>query len=160
MSCENIQSLFAPYLNGKLDDGQRQQVEQHLATCLDCQAELSFDGKLFASLTADHDIPALSPHFNQAVISQAASIKKPVWRKAATLAFERPWLVSILGIIFSCLFGLSYAAWNLLGSGIDFFLAFFPVVPLLIGLILLMTFGVVYVNEKFIERLVYSSGEK
>jgi hypothetical protein len=84
----------------------------------------------------------------------------PVWRKAAALAFERPWLVSILGIIFSCLFGLSYAAWNLLGSGIDFFLAFFPVVPLLIGLILLMMFGVVYVNEKFIERLVYSSGEK
>jgi hypothetical protein len=65
-----------------------------------------------------------------------------------------------LGILFSCLFGLSYAAWNLLGSGIDFFLAFFPIVPLLIGLILLMTFGVVYVNEKFIERLVYSAGEK
>jgi len=38
-----------------------------------------------------------------------ASIKKPVWRKAAALAFERPWLVSILGIVFSCLFGLSYA---------------------------------------------------
>jgi len=52
MSCENIQSLFAPYLNGKLDGEQRQRVEQHLATCLDCQSELSFDRKLFASLTA------------------------------------------------------------------------------------------------------------
>jgi hypothetical protein len=110
-------------------------------------------------LTTYHAIPALSPHFNQVVISQAASIKKPVWRKAAALAFEHPWLVSILGIIFSCLFGLSYAAWNLLGSGVDFFLAFFPILPLLVGLILFMTFGIVYVNEKFIERLVYSSGE-
>jgi hypothetical protein len=160
MSCENIQTLFAQYLNDKLDGEQHRQLEQHLATCLDCQAELSFDRKLFASLTADHDIPVLSPDFNYAVISQAALIKKPVWRQIAALTFERPWLVSILGIIFSCLFGLSYAAWNLLGSGIDFFLAFFPVVPLLIGLIFLMTFGVVYVNEKFIERLVYSSGEK
>ncbi len=160
MSCENIQSLFAPYLNGKLDDEQRQRIEQHLATCLDCQAEFSFDRKLFTILIADDGIPALSPHFNQAVISQEALIKRPAWRKAAALAFERPWLVSILGIIFSCLFGLSYTAWNLLGSGTDFFLAFFPFVPLLIGLILLMTFGVIYVNEKFIERLVYSSGEK
>lgn len=160
MSCENIQSLFAPYLNGKLDGEQQRQVEQHLATCLDCQAELSFDRNLFESLAADYAIPALSPHFNQAVISQAASLKKPVWRQAVALAFERPWLVSILGIIFSCLFGLGYAAWNLLGSGIDFFLAFLPIVPLLISLILLMTFGIVYVNEKFIERLFYSSGEK
>lgn len=160
MSCENIQSLFAPYLNGRLDGEQRQQVEQHLSTCLACQAELGFDRKLFQSLTSAHDIPALSPDFNHAVISQAASIKKPVRRKATAFIFARPWLASILGIIFSCLFGLSYAAWNLLGSGIDFFLAFFPVVPLLIGLILLMTFGVVYVNEKFIEKLVYSSGEK
>jgi hypothetical protein len=160
MSCENIQSLFAPYLNDKLDGERQRQVEQHLATCLDCQAELGFDRKLFASLTADDAIPTLSLNFNQAVISRAASLKKPVWRQAAALAFERPWLVSIFGIIFSCLFGLSYAAWSLLGSGIDFFLAFFPVVPLLIGLILLMTFGVVYVNEKFIERLVYSPGEK
>jgi len=155
MRCEDIQNLFILYLCGQLDKAHQQSVRQHLETCRRCQAEMSFDQQIAQGLSADRDLPELSPDFNQIVMARAAALRDPLWNRLIAKAVKRPYLVSTAGIIFSLLLALIYFGWNLSGSGVSFFLAWLPVMSLMISLVLLITFGIIYVNEKFIEKLIY-----
>lgn len=50
-----IQELLPWYATGQLDEAEHAEVEAHLATCAECQAELNFDHRLHLALT---DLPA------------------------------------------------------------------------------------------------------
>jgi len=158
MRCEDIQNLFILYLRGQLGSAQQQSVGQHIETCRRCQSEFRFDQLLMQGLSAEHELPELSPDFNQLVIARAATLREPLWNRLMARAVKRPYLVSTAGIIFSLLLVLIYVGWNLSGIGVNFFLAWLPVVPLMFSLVLLITFAIIYVNEKFIEKLIYGIG--
>ncbi len=155
MRCEDIQNLFILYLRGQLDSAQQQSIRQHLETCRRCQSEFQFDQQIVQGLSATRDLPELSPNFNQTVMARAATLRKPLWNRLMVRAVKQPYLVSTAGIIFSFLLALIYLSWNWLGASVSFFLAWLPVMPFIISLILLITFGIIYVNEKFIEKLIY-----
>jgi predicted anti-sigma-YlaC factor YlaD len=155
MRCEDIQNLFILYLRGQLDNAQQQNVEQHLETCRRCQSEFQFDQQLMQGLSADHELPELSPDFNQLVMARAATLRDPWWNRLMVRAVKQPYLVSAAGIIFSLLLALIYVGWNWFGSSVSFFLAWLPVMPFMISLVLLIMFAIIYVNEKFIEKLIY-----
>lgn len=155
MRCEDIQNLFICYMRGQLDNAQQQSVEQHLETCRRCQSELQFDRQIVQVLSADRELPELSPDFNQTVMARTAAWREPLWNRLLAGAIERPYLVSAAGIVFSLLLALIYVGWNLFGARINFFLVWLPIMPFMISLVLLITFGIIYVNEKFIEKLIY-----
>ena len=41
MRCEEVRERFAEYLAGSLDAGVAQELEQHVASCAECQAEFA-----------------------------------------------------------------------------------------------------------------------
>ncbi len=62
MTCEKLETLWAPYLDRKLADSERAMVDAHLAECSGCQARR--DGFLAVSRDLDRwEAPAPSPWF-------------------------------------------------------------------------------------------------
>lgn len=52
MTCEELEELLHPYLDGELTPAQRTDVEQHLAGCADCRAQLKDFQSLHSALQA------------------------------------------------------------------------------------------------------------
>ena len=60
MSCERIQDLLSPYLDGDLTPGERADVDAHLDACPDCAAEREA-GYLAGATSAPLREPASRP---------------------------------------------------------------------------------------------------
>lgn len=58
MSCERIQDLLSPYLNGEIAPDDRAEVEGHLAACPDCAALLA---RLREAVAAFAAFPEIEP---------------------------------------------------------------------------------------------------
>jgi hypothetical protein len=70
MNCEQTNSILDDYLDGYLTDGQRLDIESHLATCADCRAELEKRKVFFAGLR-NLPVPDPSPGFEERVLRNA-----------------------------------------------------------------------------------------
>ena len=51
LSCDDALRLIAQYLDRELGDGDRGDLEQHLATCRSCYSRAEFERRLKAELT-------------------------------------------------------------------------------------------------------------
>jgi hypothetical protein len=70
MNCEQTNSFLDDYLDGFLDEAQRQELEAHLATCQECQMDLDNRMAVLKSLRA-LPVPRPSPGFEERVLRNA-----------------------------------------------------------------------------------------
>ena len=160
ITCDQIKSLCIPYLNGKLNNAIANQVEKHLEICPLCRMELKFDQKIYRAIISDDDIPTISPDFNAVVVDRALELKKSLRRKFTIIISEHPWSVSVIGISTSIFFFIVSSIWNISNYFNDIVTFLYSLAPFLIALILLVSFWIYYVNEKFIEKLKYLSDNR
>jgi len=52
MNCHDIENIIEPYVDGDLEPGIRQQVEEHIARCQDCEAKLTLAVRIHDGLGA------------------------------------------------------------------------------------------------------------
>lgn len=160
MQCQEIKSLLGAYLNRKLEKSLNSQVSQHLDECHLCQQELNFDKRISKALQAEADIPILSANFNQMVLASTATSRKTLLHKVNSYLFDRPWIVSVLGMVFSLFIFLIYPLTNSFRSLAELFLAFFSFKPLIVALILAISFWIFFANERFLDKLIYPSEDR
>jgi len=70
MNCEQTNSFLEDYLDGYLDEAQRQELEAHLAACQECQTDLDNRNAVLKGLRA-LPVPRPSPGFEERVLSNA-----------------------------------------------------------------------------------------
>ncbi len=160
ITCDQMKSLCIPYLKGKLNKSIINQVGKHLEICPLCMMELKFDQKIYHAIISDDDIPTISPDFNAVVVDRALELKKSLRRKFTIIISEHPWSVSVIGISASILFFIVSSIWNISNSFNDIVAFLYSPAPFLIALILLVSFWIYYVNEKFIEKLICLSDKR
>ncbi|MEC7815155.1 MAG: zf-HC2 domain-containing protein [Pseudomonadota bacterium] len=71
MNCQTVRDHLPDYLRGNLPDGSVLAVEQHLAGCPDCQAQLSSEQRLEEALARRHQAPQPSLGFEARVLAAA-----------------------------------------------------------------------------------------
>ena len=153
MQCEEIWNMFVLYFKNELGGSIQKQVEEHLSNCSSCRSEFLFDKKLVATFSNNRDIPELSFQFNETVLQKAIELEKPVFKRMDMFLPGKPWLASIIGIIFS-LFGLvifpSWTSLNSLGNLVSYFLSFKPVI---IAISFCVAVWILCVNESFFDKV-------
>ncbi|HUR32644.1 MAG TPA: HEAT repeat domain-containing protein [Vicinamibacterales bacterium] len=92
MRCEEVRERFAEYLAGSLDAGDATALEQHVASCAECQAEYAGVEVLWRALA---DVPAppvpsnrMRERFSATLAAERASADR---RPASRLARGRTW---------------------------------------------------------------------
>ena len=92
MRCEEVRQRFAEYLAGSLDAGAAQELEQHVASCAECQAEFAGVEVLWKALG---DLPApvvpsnrMRERFSAMLAAERASADR---RPASRLDRGRTW---------------------------------------------------------------------
>jgi predicted anti-sigma-YlaC factor YlaD len=96
-TCEQIQPMLSGYLDDELDDEERSQLENHLATCTECKVELeSMTELLVVSGEMDIDMPP-----------------DEVWDDFTEKVYNRMerrtgWMLLIIGTVALSLAGLYY----------------------------------------------------
>ncbi len=154
-SCEELHEDFTPHLEGKLGAQRAARLQEHLVSCPSCEAAFALERLLLESLRGSQ--PQLSATFNQAVLARAAALQNPPWQNILLRASRLPWAASLVGMSISViLFGLLHASLPTL-SWTEFALSLFSFDPILIIAALWLAFFVIYVNEKYLERLMHPS---
>ena len=82
MSCERIQDLLSPYLDGELAPAERAEVDAHLAGCLDCADLL---GRLRTALAAFASFPEVD--LSEDLRARLSSIPEQARRPRFSLDF-------------------------------------------------------------------------
>jgi anti-sigma factor RsiW len=156
--CDEARENFAPYLKGRLPASAAARLQEHLASCSNCEAALAEDRMLVESM-AFAQAP-LNAEFNQAVLARAAAWQNAPRRIMARRLFALPWPASMLGMLASLILcALLYTAAPVF-SWRELVLSLFSLQPLLVVAALWLTFFVVRVNEKYLEQLLYSSSNQ
>jgi Putative zinc-finger len=93
MNCREAGNALSPYLDGELDDRRRAQLEQHLAGCARCAAEVALQRHAFQLLAAPKTMAqpeGLLAEFKQRLAAEAPAPRR-TWRSA-------PWSWSLAGL--------------------------------------------------------------
>lgn len=96
-TCEHIQPMLSGYLDDELDEEERSQLENHLATCSQCKTELESMTELLA-VSGDIDIDMPSDE---------------VWDEFLEKVYNRlerrtGWMLFVIGVVALGLVGLYY----------------------------------------------------
>ena len=103
MKCEQMSELLPDYLQGGLSDGERANVEAHLAQCANCSEEVAIWKKL-SLLPVEQPSPASRARFEAMLQAFQAGRSnqpagEPAWRKRAPSWNVFEWLRSPLGAV-------------------------------------------------------------
>src|SRR4051812_24478949 len=93
MNCREAGNALSPYLEGELDARRRALLEQHLAGCARCTAELAVQRQVFQLLAAPKTMAqpeGLLAEFKQRLAAEAPAPRR-TWRNA-------PWHWSLAGL--------------------------------------------------------------
>jgi len=90
MNCEDLEELLSAYTDGELVGTQRDFIEEHLASCADCEATLADYTEVRKQLLSLRAIPAI-PDIKQATMSKIKGVIAP----AKLRRWMRPALVGI-----------------------------------------------------------------
>ena len=75
--CEEIRSLFDPYLNGGLSKEDRERMDGHLETCDACRSELALERRIVDALTPTSPASIIAPIREEFFICNLSEILKP-----------------------------------------------------------------------------------
>lgn len=78
MNCHELETLWIPYLDGKLPVRQREVMDAHLRACADCAARAR-DFGLVSEWLGQWEAPAPSPWFNARLRQRIAATPAPGW---------------------------------------------------------------------------------
>jgi len=86
MDHEQAQSTFSDYVDGSLPERQRTEVDQHLASCIQCRTELTGFRKTLASLGRLKQT-ATAP------ASMLGDIQQQIYKRSRGRFFRKRWLL-------------------------------------------------------------------
>jgi anti-sigma factor (TIGR02949 family) len=93
MRCNEVERLVQPYVDGEFEESERGELEEHIASCPTCQAQVSFHVRFKADLKARVRRPALPEGLRERVLGaldradDAGEGPVPrIWRRALPVA--------------------------------------------------------------------------
>src|SRR5207249_1276555 len=80
MSCGRMENRILPYVDGRLKEGERRDVEKHLATCAACRLRVN-EFRAVSSLLDELPVIEPSPAFDLRVYARVAAlpVKQSWW---------------------------------------------------------------------------------
>lgn len=96
MKERHVTSLLFPYVDGELSDAERRPVDEHLARCSICQAELEYTRRVRGVLARRPD-EKLNPFFWARLTARLEREERP--RTVTGLEWAFPRLVPLLGAV-------------------------------------------------------------
>ncbi len=76
MNCRTAQKLIPAMLDGELDPGRAERLNEHLVSCSGCRAEAAAIGRAMEAMGAWSDV---EPHFTMADIREQAAQRRGRW---------------------------------------------------------------------------------
>lgn len=99
MNCQEIQELLSAYIDSVLDEQTVKKVEEHLASCTNCQLELA-DLQFTVDLIRELPKQEAPSHLRESLMTRLAEEKKPIKKKRKfilpTIAVAALLLVAVL----------------------------------------------------------------
>jgi hypothetical protein len=125
MRCEQYEELFAGWLNNELKPAEKEMLEQHLAGCTACKAELASMQQLWAMM-AEIEVPEPSANMHTDFRSMLNDYKASAAKKESAdgikgqlgrlLQWKQRWPVAYHLAIVLVSFGCGYVFFNLAGN--------------------------------------------
>lgn len=81
MRCHRARRLLSPYMDHEIDPGGRASLEQHLAGCERCAAELERLKRQWNALGEDSSVPPLPPELWREILRSVEEAERLPWQR-------------------------------------------------------------------------------